>query len=385
MRSKIRQTWKGDDVQAYLGTLRDRVMTHDKIEVLLKAKILDAQGFVGQFTTTIEAQGTETKLRHGVIIIASGGEASTPDEYLYGQSDRVTRWHELEELFAKEPKRLEETNAVALIQCVGSREPRRPYCSKICCTGSIMQAIELKRRKPDIQVYILYRDLRTYGLREELYTQARSLGIIFIRYPLEEKPVVESILDNGSEKLVIKVRDHVLDRIVQLTVDYLNLATAIVPRGQQELAQHFNVPLNEDGFFLEAHMKLRPVEFATDGIFVCGLAHYPKSLDESIAQANAAATKAATVLARPFIEVEPVVSVVDQDLCVGCGLCEKACVFGAIKTQEIPGKGFRAESIPASCKGCGVCAAGCPQKAIDIKHFSNVQLVAAIRAGGADE
>jgi heterodisulfide reductase subunit A len=172
---------------------------------------------------------------------------------------------------------------------------------------------------------------------------------------------------------------------VQFTVDYLNLATAIVPKGRQELAKHFNVPLNEDGFFLEAHMKLRPVEFATDGIFVCGLAHYPKSLDESIAQANAAAAKAASILARPFIEVEPVVSVVDQDLCSGCGLCEQACPFGAMRRHEIEGKGFRAESISASCKGCGVCAAACPQKAIDIKHFRNTQLVAAIRAGGAGE
>jgi heterodisulfide reductase subunit A len=382
---KIRRTWRGDDVQAYLGTLRDRVMTHGNIKVFLKTKILNVEGFVGQFTTTVETMGTGMKLQHGVAIIASGGEAFTPDEYLYGRSKRVTRWHELEDLFTREPGRLEETEAVAFIQCVGSREPDRPYCSKICCTGSILQAIELKRRKPDIQVYILYRDLRTYGLREELYTKARSLGIIFIRYPLEEKPVVESILDNGSEKLVIKVRDHVLDRVVQLTVDYLNLATAIVPNGRQDLAKQFNVPVNEDGFFLEAHMKLRPVEFATDGIFVCGLAHYPKSLDESIAQANAAAAKAASILARPFIEVEPVVSVVNPDLCSGCGLCEKACPFGAMRRQEISEKGYRAESISASCKGCGVCAAACPQKAIDMKHFSNVQLVAAIRAGGADE
>ncbi len=381
----VRRTWRGDDVQAYVSTLRDSVMTHDKIKVLLKTGIVDVQGFVGQFTTTVQSQETQTKLQHGVAIIATGAEAFTPDEYLYGQSKRVMRWHELEDLFAREPKRLEETNAVAFIQCVGSREPHRPYCSKVCCTGSISHAIELKTRKPDIQIYFLYRDLRTYGLREELYTRARSLGITFIRYPLEEKPVVESISANGSERLVIKVRDHVLNRIVQFTVDYLNLATAIVPKGQKELSKHFTVPVNQDGFFLEAHMKLRPVEFATDGIFVCGLAHYPKPLDESIAQAKAAAAKAASVLARPFIEVEPVVSAINPDLCSGCGLCEKACPFGAMRRQEISGKGYRAESISASCKGCGVCAAACPQKAIDIKHFSNVQLVAAIRAGGAGE
>jgi heterodisulfide reductase subunit A len=319
------------------------------------------------------------------VVIASGAEAFTPDEYLYGKSERVTRWHELEDLFGREPERLKEASAVAFIQCVGSRDQDRPYCSKVCCTESVRQAIELKTRKPELNVYILYRDLRTYGLREELYTRARSLGITFIRYPLSEKPVVESVSSNGTEKLVVRVRDHVLNRVVQFEVDYLNLATAIIPRGAKELASHFNVPLNDDGFFLEAHMKLRPVEFASDGIFICGLAHYPKSLDESIAQANAAAAKAANVLARPFIEVEPVVSSVNQDQCNGCGLCEKACPFGAIRRQEVHGKGYRAESIPASCKGCGVCAAACPQKAIDIMHFRNTQLVAAIRAGGTSE
>jgi heterodisulfide reductase subunit A len=382
---KIKRTWKGDDVQAFVQALRERVSTHANIEVLLNTKIINVQGFVGQFSTTVLASGTEKKLLHGVTILASGGEAFTPDEYLYGRSDRVTRWHELEDLFEKEPGRLEETNAVAFIQCVGSREPNRPYCSKICCTGSVSQAIELKTRKPDLQVYVLYRDLRTYGLREELYTRARSMGIIFIRFPLDQKPVVEPVMDNGSEKILISVKDHILDRTVQLKVDYLNLASAIIPKGGGELSKLFNVPLNEDGFFLEAHMKLRPVEFASEGVFVCGLAHYPKSMDESIAQANAAAAKAAVVLSRPFIEVEPVVSVINPDLCIGCGLCEKACPFGAMRREEITGKGYRAESVPASCKGCGVCAAACPQKAIDIKHFTNEQLVAAIRAGGAEE
>ncbi len=377
----LKRTWKGEDVRAYVAGLRDRVLNHPRIEVLLDAAIRNVQGFVGQFTTTVESGGAERTLQHGVAIIASGGEAFTPDQYLYGRSDRVTRWHDLEDLFEKEPGRLEETESVGFIQCVGSREPDRPYCSKICCTESVRQAIELKTRKPEINVYFLYRDLRTYGLREELYTRARSLGITFIRFPLEEPPVVEPVSENGREKISITVRDHVLGEMVRLTVDYLNLATAIIPKGR-ELAKFFNVPLNEDGFFLEAHMKLRPVEFAADGIFVCGLAHYPKPIDESIAQANAAAAKAASVLALPFIEVEPVVSVVNQEACTGCGLCEKSCAFGAIRRHEVVGKGYRAESIPASCKGCGVCAASCPQKAIDIVHFRDTQLVAAIRAGG---
>ncbi len=381
---RLKHTWRGDDVQAYVRDLRDRVVNHAGIEVLLESKILDVHGFVGQFATSVEAGGAVRDLEHGVVVLASGGEAFTPQEYLYGKNSHVTRWHELEELFEKEPKRLEEAEAIAFIQCVGSREPEHPYCSKICCTESVRHAIELKGRKPELEIYIMYRDLRTYGLREELYTKARRLGIKFIRFPVDKKPVVEPMSENGREKLRITVRDHVLCRMVQLRVDYLNLATAIVPKGQMELSKLFNVPLNQDGFFMEAHMKLRPVEFATDGIFVCGLAHYPKPIDESIAQASAAAAKAASFLARPYIEIEPYVSSVNQDLCNGCGLCEKSCPFGAIRRHEVTGKGYRAESIPASCKGCGVCAASCPQQAIDIVHFRNTQLIAAIHAGGAE-
>jgi heterodisulfide reductase subunit A len=379
----VRRTWKGEDVREYLSTLRERVLNHSRIETLTETAIKTVQGFVGQFTTTVVTDGTERDLHHGVVILATGARRFEPREYLYGQSDRVVLWHELEALYEAEPQRLRESEAVAFIQCVGSREPERPYCSKVCCTASVEQAIGLKTRKPDLDVFILYRDLRTYGLREDLYTRARELGVIFIRYNLDEKPVVEKTVSGGGEKLRITVKDHVLGAPVRLTVDYLSLATAIIPTGHKELAQQLKVPLNDEGFFLEAHMKLRPVDFATDGVFVCGLAHYPKPIDESIAQAQAASARAAAVLSRPYIEVEPIVSVVDPELCTGCGLCEKSCPFGAIRRYEVPGKGFIAETIATSCKGCGVCAAACPQKAIDIVHFRNSQLVAAIHAGGA--
>ena len=289
----------------------------------------------------------------------------------------------MEKLFAEEPRRLQDAEAVAFIQCVGSREPERPYCSKICCTASVQQAIELKTKKPDLDVYILYRDLRTYGQREELYTKARELGVLFIRFAADEKPIVQKAASGGKEKLRITVRDHVLDRPVQLDVDYLNLATAIIPKGNEELSKFFKVPLNQDGFFLEAHMKLRPVDFATDGVFVAGLAHYPKPIEESIAQAEAAAARAASILAKPFVDVAPIVSSVNDEVCIGCGMCEANCPFGAIRLHKILGKGYRAETISASCKGCGVCSAACPQKAIDMKHFRDRQIVAAIQAGGA--
>lgn len=383
--AKIRKSWQGEDVQAYLHSLEERVLKHPEIEVLTEAEVLETGGFVGQFTTSVSVQGSPRELQHGAIIVATGAEAYKPSEYLYGKSERVTAWHELEELFRNNPEKLEQADAVGFIQCVGSREPDRPHCSKVCCTASVSEAISLKLKKPELKVYVLYRDMRTYGLREELYTKARELGVIFIRFPDAERPIVEETLENGKEKLNVTVRDHVLGRPVKLALDYLNLATAIVPpEGQADLARLLKVPLNADGFFLEAHMKLRPVEFAADGVFVCGIAHSPKPLDESIAQAQAAAARAASVLSLPYIETEPIVSMVNPELCTGCGLCEKSCPYGAIRRHEVVGKGFIAETISAACKGCGVCAASCPQQAIDIAHFRNRQLLAAIHAGGAE-
>lgn len=376
----IKKTWKGEDVGSFVADLSERVSNHPKIEVLTGTQIEDVKGFVGQFVTSVSSNGASRDLQHGVAILATGAEALEPEEYLYGENDRVKRWHQLEQLFDLEPDRVEKAKSVAFIQCVGSREPGRPYCSKICCTTSIQQAIELKERKPDLDIYVFYRDIRTYGFREDLYKKARRMGILFIRYGLDRKPVVEQAAHGGG--LIISAEDHILKMPVQINVDYLVLATAIIPKGPKELSKLFKVPVNEDQFFLEAHMKLRPVDFATDGIFVCGLAHYPKPIDESIAQAQAAAARAALVLSQPHIEAEPVVSVVNPDLCTGCGLCEKSCAFGAIRRHEVAGRGYVAETIPASCKGCGVCAAACPQKAIDIVHFRNEQLLAAIRAGG---
>ncbi|MFZ0944203.1 MAG: CoB--CoM heterodisulfide reductase iron-sulfur subunit A family protein [Syntrophobacteraceae bacterium] len=380
---KLRKTWKGEDIRTYLEELKGKVLGNTNIEVLTGAKLLAVKGFIGQFTSTVQVNGENREIQHGVAILATGAHSLEPREYLYGQTELVTRWHELDKLFEDNPKRLDSAEGIAFIQCVGSREPERSYCSKICCTASVQQAIDLKEKKPDLNVYILYRDIRTYGRREDLYTRARKLGVLFIRYNTDEKPVVEKVSVGGKEKLRIRVRDHVLERPVEISVDYLNLATAIVPRGLDELARFFKVPLNQDGFFLEAHMKLRPVDFATDGVFVAGLAHYPKPIDESIAQAQAAAARAGSFLAKPYVEVEPIASVVDQELCIGCGMCEANCAFGAIRLHEEQGKGYRAETVSASCKGCGVCAAGCPQKAIDMKHFRDCQINAAIQAGGA--
>lgn len=381
---KIKETWKGENVGSFVTDLINRIEGHEKIELLTNSEVRGVSGFVGNFLSTVANSDTTREIEHGVAILATGAHSIKPDEYLYGKSDLVFRWHELEEAIDDNPEMAREAKAAVFIQCVGSREPERPYCSKICCTHSVQSALKLKEINPEMDVYVLYRDLRTYGQREDLYKEARQKGVIFIRYRLDDKPVVEAVTDeDGNKKVQVTVTDHILDRPLTVKADFINLATAIYPKDHEELANFFKVPLNEDKFFLEAHMKLRPVDFATDGVFVCGLAHYPKPIEESIAQAQAAAARAANVLAQEFVEVEPIVSVVDQELCIGCGLCEAACVFGAIRLIKVEGKGYRAENIPASCKGCGVCAASCPQIAIDMIHFRDRQIIAAIEAGGA--
>ncbi|NOR10237.1 MAG: NAD(P)-binding protein [Desulfovibrionaceae bacterium] len=383
---KIKTTWKGEDVVSFVVDLIERIQGHENVEVLTNAEVKDVKGFVGNFVSTVVNGDGAREIAHGVAILATGAQAIEPDEYLYKTSDRVFRWHELEETIEANPAMAKQAKAAVFIQCVGSREPEHPYCSKICCTHSVQSALKLKEINPEMYVYVLYRDLRTYGPREDLYKEARQKGVIFIRYRLDDKPVVEEVIgEDGGKQLQVTVTDHILGRPITIKPDFINLATAIHPTDHEEVARLSKVPLNEDKFFLEAHMKLRPVDFATDGVFVCGLAHYPKPIEESIAQAQAAAGRAATVLSQKFVMVEPIVSAVDQDLCIGCGLCEASCAFSAIQLIKVEGKGYRAENISASCKGCGVCAAACPQQAIDMIHFRDRQIIAAIQAGGATE
>ena len=232
------------------------------------------------------------------------------------------------------PEKLKNATSVVFIQCVGSRDDQRPYCSRICCTASISQSIAIKQENPDTSVFILYRDIRTFGERELLYKKARELGVIFIRYSLDNKPVITEV-GNGLE---VGVFDPVLQKNLIIQTDLVNLATAIEPTENAKLAALYKLPLNAENFFMEAHAKLLPVEFATDGFYLCGLAHYPKSLDESIAQAMAAASRATTVLAKDSIQISPLVSKIDTEKCIGCGLCEQVCAFGAIVLEEIEGK-----------------------------------------------
>ncbi|MDM8522389.1 FAD-dependent oxidoreductase [Desulfococcaceae bacterium HSG8] len=368
----VMKTWRGKDVQAFLSDLIGKIENHSDIEVMLSAEVVDATGFVGNFESTVVSEKESKTIKHGAVIIATGGQATVPDEYLFGKNPRVTRWHELEH----HPEKLKDAESVVFIQCVGSRDENRPYCSKICCTTSVLQAISIKEQNPDTNVFILYRDIRTFGEREMLYKEARQKGVIFIRYALDRKPTVVE----AGDKLEVGVFDPILQRDLLIEADIVNLASAIEPAPNEKLAALYKLSVNAENFFMEAHAKLRPVEFASDGIFLCGLAHYPKPLEESIAQAQAAASRAVTILSKTSIEISPLVSQVDQEKCIGCGLCAEVCSFSAIILEDFEGKGYRAKNIPASCKGCGLCAASCPQQAIDMLHFRDEQIAASVCA-----
>ena len=288
------------------------------------------------------------EIEHGVIVVATGAAEYKPSEYLYGQDERVLTQAEFEEKMYADPAHISALKQVVMIQCVGSREKDRLYCSKLCCSKAIKNALTIKKLNPACEVAILYRDIRTYGFREDFYSKAREAGVLFIHYDLDSKPEVTQ----GEGVLSVTVTDPVLGERLIFKPDALVLSPAIVSRENEELSRLLKIPLTQDGFFLEAHAKLRPVDFAVDGIFLCGLAHFPKPVDESIAQAAAAAARAAIPLAKGKVDVEPIVSSVEQADCFGCGICEYLCPYNAIRVVETA-RGKKAETISASCKGCG--------------------------------
>jgi len=377
---RIHYTLEDGNVQAYLADLIEKVTNHHLIEVYTEAYIVDAYGYVGNFTTELmRYRGPYIeKIEHGVVIIATGGQEYKPGEYLYGRDPRVLTSLELEEEIAEASPDIINCNSLVMIQCVGSRDDQRPYCSRVCCSQAIKNALKLKEIKPDMEIYILYRDMRTYGFQEDYYQEARRKGVIFLRYDLEHKPEVRAVSENGQYPLKVNVYDPVMGEQIIINTDILALSVATTPSAEiRELAQFYKVPLNEDGFFVEAHVKLRPVDFATEGAFVCGLAHAPKSIDESIAQAKAAASRATTILVKDTITAEGIVCSVNEDICSGCGICEILCPYSAIavdKTEKV------AKINEALCKGCGTCCAACPSGAAQQRGFRRDQLSAMITA-----
>jgi heterodisulfide reductase subunit A len=366
------QTWMGEDIQQHTQRLIEEISADERIETFLTSEIKEVEGFVGNFTTTISVDGEEEKkLSHGVTIIATGAQELKPEEYLYGMDPRVVTSLELDQLLREKDPRLQEANTCVFIQCVGSRIPERPYCSRVCCTHSVASALHLKEMNPGMNVFVLYRDMRTYGMRENLYRKAREKGIIFIRFDNEKELKVDKI----SGGLSVRFTDYTLKREIQIRADLLTLASAIVRKEEDPLSQLFKIPLNEDGFFVEAHVKLRPVDFATDGVFFCGLAHSPRPIDESIAQAQAAASRTMTLLSQKTIHSSGIVAVVNTVYCSSCGVCVAVCPYKAPEFNEETGK---AEINPVLCKGCGLCVASCRSGAIHLNGFDEGQIMAMI-------
>ena len=375
--NRIYQTVNGGDVQTFLHRQIGRVMDHPKIRVYLSSRVVDSSGYVGNFVTRLNVgNGTEEEVRHGITILAIGGREYKPEEYYYGKDERVLTGLELEEGLALHPEKYAKYSNVVMIQCVGSRNEEHPWCSRVCCVKSVKNALKLKELNPEMNIYVLYRDMRTYGLMEDFFNEAREKGIVFLRFDPEEPPLVTKVQENGKDLLQVEIPDALLGERFAIDTDLLQLATAILPpEDNKALSQFYKVPVNQDGFFLEAHMKLRPVDFATDGVFLCGLCHNPKTIEESISQANAAASRASTILSKEKLETEGAIAYIDKDLCVGCRGCLDVCPYTAISYMDEEGK---CEVNEVLCKGCGGCAATCSSGSIALRGFRYDQIYAQI-------
>jgi len=377
---RIHYTLDGMDVQAYLSDIIGKVYQHPLIHKYTDATITEASGYVGNFITKVKSEGRVKEIHHGITIIATGAEEYKPTEYLYGKDDRVFTLLELEEQIAKGEEKVLNSRSLVMIQCVGCRNEDRNYCSRVCCNNAIACALKLKEINPQMDIYILYRDIRTYGFAEDYYREAANREVKFIRYEPDDKPQVEAVEEGGQRILRVTVTDPILGKRLSIDTDALVLAAAVIPSAtSNEISQLFKVPLNPDGFFLEAHVKLRPVDFAADGVFLCGLAHYPKHISESISQAYGAAGRAATILSKDSVTASGAICVVNESKCVGCGQCQSVCKYGAIELYDTP-QGKKARVIPVLCKGDGLCNTKCPTGAISAKHYTDEQILAEIDA-----
>jgi heterodisulfide reductase subunit A len=370
----LHYTLEEEDVQAFLKGLIGKVTTHPHIHVMTNALVVDFSGSKGNFSTGVMVAPTMyyRKIEHGITILATGAVEWKPTEYLYGQDPRILTQLDLEDRISKRPGEVSRANQIVMIQCVGSRNEERPYCSRTCCATAVKNALKIKELNPNAKISILYRDMRTYGLMESYYAKARNQGILFVKYEPEEKPEVKI----DGQTLSISFSDRILKEKVELKPDLLILSAATIARENEELATMLRVPRTADGFFLEAHMKLRPVDFATDGLYLAGSGHGPKLISESINQASAAVARGCTILSKERMFVGGVIAVVEGERCAACLTCVRVCPYSV---PVINAKG-EAEIDVAKCKGCGSCVAECPAKAIELMHFRDVQLQAKCEA-----
>jgi heterodisulfide reductase subunit A len=379
MARRIHYTLERSDIQDYVQGLVTQVYKNLLIQVHTDSRLLDFSGYVGNFKSRIAVsdRGVVKDIDHGVTIVATGAEEFKPPAYLYGQDPRVVTQVELEQEIHAGSESVKNCGTMVMIQCVGSRDEERPYCSRICCSQSVKNALKLKELNPGMDLYVLYRDMRTYAFKEDYYRQAAEKGVVFIRYEKEDPPEVAVGEEEGRSVLKVTVTEPTLGGRLMINADRVALAVAALPASEnRSLSRLLKVPLNEDGFFMEAHMKLRPVDFATDGIFMAGTAHSPKFIDESIAQAQAAASRALTVLSQEEMKAGGVVCSVTARKCSGCGLCEQVCPYQAIALGE---QGIAVVN-QALCKGCGVCVSSCRSGALDLGGVSDMQTWAAIQA-----
>lgn len=356
----IHGTLEHEDISNFTRDLIKRVANHPHITLYLNTEITGVVGHVGKFAVTLATHEKQVKVACGAIIIASGANQATTSEFCYHESDDVLTQTELETqlydgMFEGSGKN------IVMIQCVGSRNENSPYCSRLCCSMAIKNALTIKKKMPDAAIFILYRDIRTYGFRELYYKKARKAGVIFIRYDDKKPPVISQ--DNG---LMVALESPDFPEPIEIETDKVILSTGITPPEEnRHISELLKVPLDANGFYVEAHAKLRPVDFANEGMFLCGLAHSPKFIDENISQAHAAAARAATVLSKSHLEVGAQVSRVDQSKCISCMTCVHACPYGA----PFINKDHKAEIAAAKCMGCGICASECPAHAIHLNHF----------------
>ncbi len=370
---QIHRTLDGDDIQKFLSHTVENVKKNPLITVHLNTHIDKVDGHIGEFTSQLSSNGNVEEVEHGVVVVATGATEKKPSSFGYGKSNRVVTQLELTDRMARQDLGIPEEPTIAMIQCVEQRNDEHPYCSRVCCTTAVKNALLLLERYPKARIVILYRDMRTYGFREAAYREAREKGVLFVRYEQETPPE----LTVEGQRICLRFNEPSLNSQMEIHPDTVVLAAPMVPRAdREELSELLRVPLNADGFFLEAHMKLRPVDFASEGLFLCGTAHAPKFITETISQANAVAARAASILSKKEMPVSAQIAWVDPDQCISCMTCVHVCPYMA----PTVGQDNKAVIQQAVCMGCGSCTAECPARAIQLRHYMNAQILGAVNS-----